>query len=257
MSGTTRNKDVLFVIVISFVISHSSVNSLGKRSFGESCRFGGRITSFFSQDDEESRTCDNDMGLICTGTYCACPPGRVWDNGDSDSDRGSPRGCAGAVGSPCFGTSRNQQCVSNAHCQFAFCRCKPNFRPNGGHCFSTNFDGTQEVRPATGINFPELQQIFGNYHNQHQQHNNNHQVNSFNDNSNNFNDRFHKGDDDSEIFNDRFYKGENREIFNDRFHNGEKENRFNDRFHSNNGNYHDHQNSRDGSKGSSNVRFEE
>lgn len=256
MSGTTRNKDIFFVIVIMFVTSQSSVNSQGKRSFGESCRFGGHITSFFSQDQEQSRTCDNDMGLICTGTYCACPPGRVWDNGDAD--RGSPRGCARAVGSPCFGasSSRNQQCVSNANCQFAFCRCKPSFRPNGGHCFSTN-DGAQEnpqdVRPATGLNFPELQQIFGNYHSQQQ---NNHQVNSFDDNRNNFNDRFHKGDDNSETSNDRFHNGEN---FNDRFHNGENVNRFNDRFHSNNGNYHDHQNSRDGSKGSSssNVRFEE
>lgn len=61
------------VVLVIGIISDHQVSSLGKRSFGESCSIGGSILSLFSREREE-RTCDTDMGLVCTGT-CGCPPG--------------------------------------------------------------------------------------------------------------------------------------------------------------------------------------
>lgn len=135
------------IIILFGCFSWPTVQALGKRSYGQSCRVGGHIASFFSSDREES-TCDSDQGLLCAGFggTCTCPPGRIWDSTDDKS------ACLQPAGSPCFGRNADQRCVSNANCEFAICRCNSKFYSSRGRCMPEAEEVTESAsRPSGGI----------------------------------------------------------------------------------------------------------
>ncbi|CAL8122502.1 unnamed protein product [Orchesella dallaii] len=183
-----RSSVIATVLLISASITWSPVHSLGKRTFGDQCSIGSYLTSFLSTSGERGeRTCDTDKGLICTGK-CSCPIGRIWDSSSNffGINVGSGRGCVRGAGSPCYGSKRNSQCVTNAHCEFAVCRCDSGFRQNGGLCIlnsNSNSGGSNNVNINVPNFAPDLAGFFNNFIGNNNNNNNNNDNNNGNSNS--------------------------------------------------------------------------
>lgn len=108
------------------------VSAKGKLTWGDECSITGILTSIV-KDDDESKLCNSEKSLICTGT-CTCPPTRVWDKGFFFGAFGTGNCVVGANG-PC---GKDDTCVSNAKCgdTVPLCRCNDGYYAHDSQCVS-------------------------------------------------------------------------------------------------------------------------
>jgi len=122
------------------------VSAKGKLNWGEECSVTSGILSSVIRDDDESKICSSDKGLICTGS-CSCPPTRVWDKGYIFGLFGTGNCVVGANG-PC---SKEDTCVSNAKCgeNVPLCQCNDGYHAHDSQCVS----GSSKVSGISGLAF--------------------------------------------------------------------------------------------------------
>lgn len=134
------------------------VSAKGKLTYGDDCSVVGGVLSAIRSDDDESKICNSDKGLLCTGT-CTCPPTRIWDKGYFFGAFGTGSCVVGANG-PC---SKEDTCVSNSECgeNVPVCMCKDGYRAHDSQCIS----GTSRISGISGLAFVSMilsYYIFGN-----------------------------------------------------------------------------------------------
>jgi len=134
------------------------VSAKGKLTYGDECSIAGGVFSAIRSDDDESKICNSDKGLLCTGT-CVCAPTRIWDKGYFLGLFGTGS-CVVAANGPC---GKEDTCVSNSKCgdTVPVCQCNDGYHSHDSMCVS----GTSRISGISGLAFAGMllsYYVFGN-----------------------------------------------------------------------------------------------
>lgn len=137
-------RNFLPFVAALIVFQSGSSDAAGKLLYGDKCSVQSALLSVLSlADTDDNLKCNNDLGLLCTGT-CTCLPTRVWDSGFLFGLLGGGSCVVGANG-PC---ARGDRCVANAACggNIPLCMCKDGYYAHDLQCISR---GVFSINAAT------------------------------------------------------------------------------------------------------------